>query len=66
MRPLRCLVGLHAWSTGRTEDGQVFRTCTRCRVDEGDLPDDVRVPLSQRDARSQFFDRGGGGFGSTS
>lgn len=66
MRSIRCLLGWHAWSREFTEDGQPFRTCVRCRRDEGDLPEDAKVPLSQRDRNSQFFDRGAGGFGPSS
>lgn len=33
-KPLRCLVGFHAWYTEVTEDGEPYQACARCNAAE--------------------------------
>lgn len=54
MRPLLCWVGVHAWRTERTDDGDGFERCARCRRDRSGA---VEAPL--RDP----YGRAGGFFG---
>jgi hypothetical protein len=33
-KSLRCVLGLHTWRKTHNEQGQMFRTCTRCGKDD--------------------------------